>query len=298
MADTASAPASAAAPATDVPGVTDPNYAPPEGYLGNLTAAQQETLDKFRSELKESGIFIEGRMDDALLLRFLRARKWNIPAAKEMLAKTEEWRKKEDVDNIANFDFSEKIEVDKYYPKYYHKMDKAGRPVYIEVLGKLNTKELKKITTKDRQIKALVKEYEKFTNERLPACSKAVGHPVETCTTILDLNNVGLMAFYEVSDYIAEAANIGQNYYPERMGKFYIINAPMMFSGTWTVVKRWLDPVTVSKIKIIGRNKDTVRKELLEEIPAENLPVEFGGMCQCAGGCSLSDAGPWNVQST
>lgn len=167
--------------------------------------------------------------------------------------------------------------------------------MYIEVLGKLNTKELKKITNKDRQIKALLKEYEKFTNERIPASSKTVGHPIETGTTIMDLNNVSLLAFYEVSDYVAEAANIGQNYYPERMGKFYIINAPMMFSGTWNIVKRWLDPVTVSKIKIIGRNEKSVREALLEEIPAENLPAEFGGTCKCPGGCSLSDAGPWNV---
>ena len=166
------------------------------------------------------------------------------------------------------------------------------------MLGKLNTKELKKITNKDRQIKALVKEYEKFANDRLPACSKTVGYPVETCTTILDLNNVSLLAFYDVSDYVAEAANIGQNYYPERMGKFYIINAPMMFSGTWNIVKRWLDPVTVSKIKIIGRNEKAVREALLEEIPAENLPAEFGGICKCVGGCSLSDAGPWNVQQS
>lgn len=113
----------------------------------------------------------------------------------------------------------------------------------------------------------------------------------------MDLNNVSLLAFYEVSDYVAEAANIGQNYYPERMGKFYIINAPMMFSGTWNIVKRWLDPVTVSKIKIIGRNEKAVREALLEEIPAENLPVEFGGTCKCPGSCSLSDAGPWNVPS-
>lgn len=56
-------------PETQVPAVTNPNYKPQEGYLGNLTVAQQETLDKFRTELKEEGIFVEGRMDDASLLR-------------------------------------------------------------------------------------------------------------------------------------------------------------------------------------------------------------------------------------
>jgi hypothetical protein len=32
------------------------------------------------------------------------------------------------------------------------------------------------------------------------------------------------------------------------------------------------------------------------QIPAENLPHALGGECNCpGGGCSLSDAGPWNT---
>jgi hypothetical protein len=73
-------------------------------------------------------------------------------------------------------------------------------------------------------------------------------------------------------------------------GKFYLINAPWGFSTVWSVVKRWLDPVTVEKIAILGSN---YQGELLKQIPAENLPVEFGGKCSCPEGCALSDAGPW-----
>ena len=32
---------------------------------------------------------------------------------------------------------------------------------------------------------------------------------------------------------------------------------------------------------------------MLEQIPAENLPSQFGGNCRCGGGCELSDEGPW-----
>jgi len=73
-------------------------------------------------------------------------------------------------------------------------------------------------------------------------------------------------------------------------GKFYLINAPWGFSTVWSVVKRWLDPVTVEKISILG---SSYQSELLKQIPADNLPVEFGGNCQCPGGCALSDEGPW-----
>ena len=61
---------------------------------------------------------------------------------------------------------------------------------------------------------------------------------------------------------------------PETMGKFYIINAPFLFTTVWSVVKGWLDPVTVSKIVICGKS---YQADLLKQIPDENLPKEFGG---------------------
>ena len=127
-----------------------------------------------------------------------------------------------------------------------------GRPIYIERLGLLDIKALYAITTQERQLKRLVYEYEKFLNERLPACSKAVGHPVETSCTILDLHNVSLSNFYRVKDYVMEASKIGQDRYPETMGKFYIVNAPWGFSTVWSFIKPWLDEATVAKIDILG----------------------------------------------
>lgn len=73
-------------------------------------------------------------------------------------------------------------------------------------------------------------------------------------------------------------------------GKFYVINAPWGFLTIWNVIKRWLDPVTVDKITILGSSYQPV---LLAQIPEENLPAQFGGTCRCPGGCELSDAGPW-----
>ncbi|EMD31791.1 hypothetical protein CERSUDRAFT_119365 [Gelatoporia subvermispora B] len=273
-------------------GWTDPNYKPLPGRLGNLTPTQQAALDRFRKELQDEGHFVPERMDDATLLRFLRARKFDVEKAKQMLIACEQWRKDFGVEDITkNFDFKEKAEVDKYYPQFYHKMDKDGRPIYIERLGKLDIKALYAITTQERQLQRLVYEYEKFLTERLPACSKAVGHPVETSCTILDLQNVSLSQFYRVKDYVMAAASIGQDRYPECMGKFYIINSPWAFSTVWSLIKPWLDEVTVSKIDILGSG---YKDKLLAQIPAENLPKEFGGKCECPSGCSMSDAGPWN----
>jgi len=284
--------AASASPMPD--SVTNPNYRPPPGRLGNLTMIQLHTLEKFKKELKEEGHFVEERMDDAMLLRFLRARKFDIVKAKEMLLDCEKWRVEFGVEDIVkNFDFKELEVVNKYYPQYYHKTDKDGRPVYIQRLGQLDIKALYAATTTERQLQRLVFEYEKSRTDRLPGCSAVVGYPVETYCTVLDLGGVSLSNFYRVKDYVSAASSIGQNRYPETMGKFFIINAPWTFSAVWAIVKPWLDEVTIAKVEILGAG---YKDALMQQIPKENLPKEFGGDCQCVGGCSMSDAGPWNVQ--
>lgn len=151
-------------------------------------------------------------------------------------------------------------------------------------------KALSQITTEERLLKFLVSEYERCTNDRFPACSYVKGEHIETSCTILDLKGVGLGQFYKVKDYVSKASSIGQDRYPETMGRFYIINAPWGFSTVWNLIKGWLDEVTVAKIHIVGSG---YQKDLVAQIPAENLPVEFGGSCKCEGGCGLADQGPW-----
>jgi hypothetical protein len=157
-------------------------------------------------------------------------------------------------------------------------------------LGKVDLTAMNKITTQDRMLQNLVCEYEKVADPRLPACSRKAGHLLETCCTIMDLKGVGISKASSAYGYVQAASNISQNYYPERLGKLYVINAPWGFSGVFGLIKRWLDPVTVDKIHILGSG---YKSELLAQVPAENLPVEFGGTCQCEGGCQLSDDGPW-----
>lgn len=61
-----------AASASPMPeGVTDPDYHPLPGRLGNLTIPQQHALEKFKKELEDEGYFVPERMDDATLLRYV-----------------------------------------------------------------------------------------------------------------------------------------------------------------------------------------------------------------------------------
>lgn len=147
-----------------------------------------------------------------------------------------------------------------------------------------------KITTSERMLNNLAVEYERVADPRLPACSRKAGTLLETCCTIMDLKGVGITKVSSVYSYVKQASAISQNYYPERLGRLYLINAPWGFSGVFNVVKGWLDPVTVEKIHVLGSG---YQKELLAQVPAENLPKLFGGKCECDGNCAFSDAGPW-----
>ena len=147
-----------------------------------------------------------------------------------------------------------------------------------------------KITTAERMLQNLVVEYEKLTDPRLPACSRKSGHLLETSCSILDLKGVGVTRIPSVYGYVRQASAISQNYYPERLGKMYLINAPWGFASAFSVVKGFLDPVTVAKIHVLGTGYQT---ELLAQVPKENLPKVLGGTCECKGSCMLSDEGPW-----
>jgi hypothetical protein len=146
------------------------------------------------------------------------------------------------------------------------------------------------ITTGERMLQNLVVEYEKMADPRLPACSRKAGQLLETSCSVLDLKGVGISSAPSVYGYLQQASGVSQNYYPERLGKMYIINAPWGFSTVFSVVKKFLDPVTVAKIHVLGSG---YQAELLAQVPKENLPKQFGGECECDGGCMLSDAGPW-----
>lgn len=260
------------------------------GYTSNLTAEQKQILEEFRKALTELGY--TDRLDDPSLLRFLRARKFNLELAKEMFISCENWRTEFGVNTIfQDFHYEEKPIVASMYPQYYHKTDKDGRPVYYEELGRVDLNAMLKITTQERMLKNLVWEYESMVEYRLPACSRKAGHLVETSCTILDLKGISITTAYNVIGYVKEASKIGQDYYPERMGKFYLINAPFGFSTAFKLFKPFLDPVTVSKIFILG---SSYQSELLKQIPPQNLPVKFGGLSQVTDSeLLLNDVGPW-----
>eukprot|EP00158_Paraphelidium_tribonemae_P001069 Partr_v1_DN23937_c0_g1_i1_m48867 putative SEC14 cytosolic factor len=263
------------------------------GRVGDLSPEQQKALDDFRSQITEKSLINREIHDDHYLLRFLRARKFDVGRTLEMWEKCEKWRVDNKVDEIyATFKFDEEAEVQKLYPRFYHKTDLQGRPLYIEVLSDVDLDKLFKITTRERMQKFFIFEYERLIRLRLPACSEAAGKHIGTSFTILDLKNCGVMQALKIKDLLQLVIEIGQNYYPETMGGTFIINAPWLFDTVWNLLKMWMDEVTTKKIQIFKSGK-AYTNDLFQLVDPANVPATLGGLCSCPGGCHTSNVGPW-----
>jgi hypothetical protein len=80
-------------------------------------------------------------------------------------------------------------------------------------------------------------------------------------------------------------ATLNQDYYPERLHKLFIVNAPVFFSAAWAILKIGLDKRVLDKVVVLGSD---YKNTLLKHISHDQLPSFLGGSCTCShmkGGC-------------
>ena len=235
--------------------------------------------------------------DDYYLLKFCRARKFDLEKTLKMFKNFINWRKENEVDLIENFVFTEFDEILKIYPHGFHKVDKQGHPIYYQLLSKLNANDLFEKTSSEKLIKYFTQIYENMMKYKFKACSKVRGEVIDQACIILDIEGIGITdLFGKTRSFLTLSTKIGQDYYPCNMAKMFLINANRFFGLVYNIVKGLIDIESRKKIELLGKD---YKEKVLEYIDADNLPTFLGGNCTCPhipGGCLYCDIGPWNPE--
>ncbi|KAI1129261.1 CRAL/TRIO domain-containing protein [Nemania abortiva] len=241
--------------------------------IPDLTSALQQHINEKSPETFRKGFWDFALMEhpDALVLRFLRARKWDVEKAMIMLVSAVNWRLERNLtETIIRTGESVALKEDpsaddmgftaqyRSGKSYVRGTDKENRLVYI-IKARLHYPQL--------QSSEAMETYVLHNIESLRTCMQS---PNDKCCLIFDLTGFGVrnMDFHVIKFLVS----VFEARYPETLGIVLIHNAPFVFWGIWNIIKGWLDPVIASKINFTRKPAD-----LLQFIPEESLQTCFGG---------------------
>ncbi|EDV26342.1 uncharacterized protein TRIADDRAFT_54229 [Trichoplax adhaerens] len=244
------------------------------GHLGDLSSDQLQALNELKAH-----VGTEHPTDEATLLRFLRARSFKVEAAKKQYINQCKWRKENDVDNILNQPPPLDKEMMAIISLGYHKHDRDGRPVYVELTGKIDANKLMELPLSEIMKRHIWHNEKQF--RRAEELSKQFGKNIETTTQIHDMTGLNF-SHRKCLSIFKHVSKIDQDVYPERVGRVIFVNVPWLFPLLWKIASPLLDPNTREKFVVLGGNE--IHK-LLDYVEPENLPEIFGGVCKCPGGC-------------
>ncbi|KAG7598783.1 CRAL-TRIO lipid binding domain superfamily [Arabidopsis suecica] len=204
---------------------------------------------------------------DVILLKFLRARDFKVNEAFEMLKKTLKWRKQHKIDLILGEDFGEDLAS----AAYMNGVDRESHPVCYNV----HSEEVYQTTFGSE------KNREKFLRWRFQLMEKGIQKlnlkpgGVTSLLQIHDLKNAPGMSRTDLWVGIKNVIMTLQDNYPEFVSRNIFINVPFWFYAINAVLSPFLTQRTKSKFVVARPAK--VKETLLKYIPADELPVQYGG---------------------
>lgn len=198
--------------------------------------------------------------DDLMIRRFLRARDLNIEKASAMFLRYLKWRRtfvpkgSISVSEIPNELAQNKI--------FMQGCDKSGRPIILLFGGRHFPNK-----------KGGLDEFKRFVVFTIDKLCSRMPAGREKFVIIGDLQGWGY-SNSDVRGYI-EAVSILQDYYPERLGKMFIVNVPNIFMTVWKIVYPFITKGTKEKILFVENKR--LKSTLLEDIDESQLPELYGG---------------------
>ncbi|VBB84776.1 Putative SEC14 cytosolic factor [Podospora comata] len=295
----------AGSPVEQVPSATattgGDEFGYPHGHFGHLTAEQEKALQDFKIFLGEKGLYTHApgekpSHEDWTLLRFLRARRWIVEDAYKQFKDTEDWRKANQLEVLYDtIDVEAYEETRSLYPQWTGRRDRRGIPIYLFQIRHLDGKTVANYEKKAESTSASLAKtdgstpekllrlfalYENLTRFAQPLCSAMKDRdnaetPITLSTNIVDVSQVSLRMFWNLKSHMQAASTLATAHYPETLDRIFIIGAPYFFSTVWGWIKRWFDPITVSKIFILSAAE--VKTELERFMEPRNIPKAYGG---------------------
>ena len=212
-------------------------------------------------------------LDDACLLRYFRAAKHDMDNCTQRIARTLQWRREYQPDQITEDDIKEEAVTGKEFLKGF---DKEGRPILYLVPARENSKDY------DRMLKFVVFNLEKGIKLMAPG--------VESLVIIVDYKNVSVLNAPPISVSQRFLPMVG-DHYPERLGISFVMNPTWYLWVFFKLLRPFLDPVTAAKINMIDpeaekkKNAESaaaaegmgVVSSIFHYIAPEQLLEEYGG---------------------
>ncbi|XP_031722960.1 SEC14-like protein 1 isoform X2 [Anarrhichthys ocellatus] len=247
-------------------------------YLGDLTPLQESCLIRLRKWLQETH---KGKIPkDEHILRFLRARDFNMDKAREILCQSLTWRKQHQVDYLLETWVSPQVLQD-YYTGGWHHHDRDGRPLYMLRLGQMDTKGLVRALGEE----SLLRHVLSINEEGLRRCeenTKVFGRPISCWTCLVDLEGLNMRHLWRPGvKALLRIIEVVEANYPETLGRLLILRAPRVFPVLWTLVSPFIDENTRKKFLIYAGNDYQGPGGLLDYIDKEIIPDFLAGECMC-----------------
>ncbi|KAL4636016.1 SEC14-like protein 2 [Arapaima gigas] len=278
------------------------------GRIGDLSPKQAEALAQFRERIQDVLPQLPAQHDH-FLLRWLRARNFNVQKAEFMLRKHLEFRKHMKADTITTdweppevswfkkicFLFYEVFRmqissshmsycgtllyvqvIEKYLSGGMCGYDREGSPIWYDVIGPVDPKGLLLSASKQDFVKSKVRDCEMLQKE-CDQQSERLGKVVESITMIYDLEGLGLKHLWKPAiEAYGEVLTMFEDNYPEGLKRLFVIKgkSPKLFPVAYNLVKHFLSEDTRSKIIVLGANWQEV---LRNHIDPDQLPAVYGG---------------------
>lgn len=242
------------------------------GYPGHLSDKQQLALDELKGRL------VDARSDqhtDSFLLRWLRARDFDVSKAENLLREDIKWRAEKNIDSFTKTYKSSEV-VRRYFPGGLFHHDRGGRPLWILPFGNGDFKGILQCVPSQHIADEVVYTLERINEEKLKQVQK-LGPIEDSMTIVFDFENLSLRQVYslQVINCVRGMMTVYESHYPETLHRAFIINAPAIFPIFWRLIRPFLTQRTVNKVLIFGR--EGWKSTLLEYVDPSQLPVWWGG---------------------